>query len=64
MRVVGFLVALIIVVWVAGSLVNVYLHRVRRRNDKDPVDDRDVRRRVQEIEDAKTRYWRDEIPPW
>jgi hypothetical protein len=65
MRIVGFLVALIIVVWVVGSLVNLYIHRVRRRKDNDPPsDDRDVRRRIREMDEAKQRARGDDIPPW
>jgi Na+-transporting methylmalonyl-CoA/oxaloacetate decarboxylase gamma subunit len=65
MRIVGFLVLLIIVVWVVGSLVNLYIDRVRRRKDDDaPGDDRDVRRRMREIDDAKQRARGDDIPPW
>jgi hypothetical protein len=65
MRVVGFLVALIIVIWVVGSLVNLYIHRVRRRKDDDPPsDDSDARRRIREMNDAKQRARGDDIPPW
>jgi hypothetical protein len=64
MRMVGFLVALIIIVWVVGSLFNLYVHRFRHKDDDPQVDAEDVRRRVGEFEEAKKRYWRDEIPPW
>jgi hypothetical protein len=46
-------------------LVNLYIDRVRRRKDDDaPGDDRDVRRRMREIDDAKQRARGDDIPPW
>jgi hypothetical protein len=64
MRIVGFLVLLIIVVWVVGSLVNLYIDRVRRKDDDPPGDDRDVRRRMREMDDAKQRARGDDIPPW
>lgn len=64
MRIVGFLIALIIVAWVVGSLVSLYIHRFRREDDTTPVDEREVRRRVQELEDAKQRHRGDDIPPW
>jgi len=65
MRFVGFLVALIIVVWVVGSLVNLYTHRARERDiDDAPVDENDMRRRLREIDDVKLRNWRDDLPPW
>jgi hypothetical protein len=43
---VGFLVALIIIVWVVGSLFNLYVHRFRHKDDDPQVDAEDVRRRV------------------
>jgi hypothetical protein len=65
MRIVGFLVALIIVVWVVGSLVNLYTHRYGRREVHDsPVDEADIRRRLREVDDAKQRARGDDIPPW
>jgi hypothetical protein len=64
MRIVGFLIALIIVIWMVGSLVSLYVDRVRRKNDDPPGDDRDVRRRMREIDDAKQRARGDDIPPW
>jgi Na+-transporting methylmalonyl-CoA/oxaloacetate decarboxylase gamma subunit len=65
MRIVGFLVALIIVVWVVGSLVNLYTHRARGRDSHQaPIDEDDVRRRLNDLDDVKLRNWRDDLPPW
>jgi hypothetical protein len=58
-----------VVVWVVGTLINLY--RTRRRTDDDLVDQgdkwsrqEDRRRRQRALTEEKQRHMRDEIPPW
>jgi hypothetical protein len=63
MRIAGFLVAMIIIAWVVGTLVSLYIQPTRHRDDRLP-DRADVERRQRMLEDAKHAHWHDRIPPW
>ncbi len=71
MRIVGFLVALLIVVWVVGTLFSLY--RARHKDNNDSPIDQDQRQRHEDerqhrqrmLAEEKQRHLRgDDLPPW
>jgi hypothetical protein len=62
MRFVGLFVALIVIVWVVGSLV--LFIRGRHQRDQDHLPDPDVASRRRKITEEKQQRWNDQIPPW